>query len=259
MISIAISPCPNDIFNFCQLLTLSSSLSFPYTLHIKPLHELNREAAFGSYDFIKTSFMTYFSNEDRYDLCSVGQSVSHKQGPVIFARENYSLEDLKGLKIATPGEGTVAHFLAKTLFAADTQCFHFREIVEQLKQENIDAGVIIHEARSEFEKHGLHKICDLTQLWYEKYKMPTPLGAFLVRKRTDPKVYDEMMEALTNSRQYAQENRQEVLQLAKKFSQEKSLEALDEHIQNFSVEVNTHGMNFDEVVDSFRRAYQEFK
>jgi len=259
MIKIAISPCPNDIFNFYSLLKKKKFLSFPYSVETKPLHELNQLAFSSDYHFLKTSFLTYFFHEESYRLCDLGHSITHKTGPVIFSKKKYKIDDLKNLIIGTPGEGTVANFLVKSLFGAQTVYLPFYDIIKNLQESRIEAGAIIHEARTESEKYGLYKICDLTQIWYERFGTPTFLGALLARKNLDSEIYQEFMEALAESRDYSEKNKEEVFAYAQKYSQEKSLGAIAQHIQNFSINTNLSDFSLEQTVERFRQAYSELK
>lgn len=253
MIKIAISPCPNDIFNFYGLLTGRLTLSFPYEIHIKPLHELNKYASTEDYHFLKTSFLTYFKHQGSYRLCSLGHSITSKVGPVVFAREQCGIEDLKELVIGTAGDGTVGDFLVNTLFkGVKTVPMAFSEIIPNLQKSKIDAGVVIHEARTESDKLKLYKICDLTELWYQKYHLPTPLGAFLAQRSLSSLIYSEFMRALEKSKSYAAKNQEKVFTLAKKYSQEQSREAIAEHISHFSLDQNYSEKELETLVGRFQ-------
>jgi 1,4-dihydroxy-6-naphthoate synthase len=50
-----------------------------------------------------------------------------------------------------------------------------------------DAGLVIHEARFTYQRHGLHALVDLGEWWERDTALPIPLGAILARRGTvDP-------------------------------------------------------------------------
>jgi len=45
-----------------------------------------------------------------------------------------------------------------------------------------DAGLVIHEARFTYQRHGLHALVDLGEWWEADTGLPIPLGAILARR-----------------------------------------------------------------------------
>ena len=78
MIRIAVSPCPNDMFNFFALMSEKISFSEKLFFDIKPLHELNEDLIQGKpYDFIKASSAAYLDCKEKYNPCFLGNSFAN--------------------------------------------------------------------------------------------------------------------------------------------------------------------------------------
>ena len=46
----------------------------------------------------------------------------------------------------------------------------------------VDAGLVIHEARFTYQEYGLHKLADLGEHWEHTTGLPIPLGAIVARR-----------------------------------------------------------------------------
>ncbi len=255
MIQVAISPCPNDIFNFYGLLTKKVSCDVPFEIKKYPLHELNKYYREEKFDFLKVSFMTYLQCQDIYKLCHLGHSFASQKGPVIFSRKNYSLEELKSCRFASAGPDTSAHHLLQVLFdKPETVIRPFNEIISAIQKEEVDAGVVINESRVKASAYGLYEICDLTKLWVERFHLPTPLGAFVAKKNLDDKIYHGFLNSLLQSIEYAKAHQAEAFEYASEFSQEKDLLSIEEHVKNFSLNQEFYSKEVEvEAVDFFKR------
>lgn len=236
MLTIAVSPCPNDVFNFYGLLTKKIFFEEDYQIEIKPLHDLNKAFQDGTFDLIKSSFVTYLKGREFYRLCPLGHSFSREKGPIILAREPYKKEELSHLTLAVAGKDTTGYLLSQILLKVkNTKFVPFDKIIPSLQNKEVDAGLVIHESRTKASHHGLFEICDLTKLWFRKYGLLTPLGAFSVKKNFDEKVYGAFLKSFEESIKYAKQNRLEALKFASHYSQEKDLTCLEEHVKNFSL------------------------
>lgn len=256
---IAISPCPNDIFNFFGLLTGKVSFAYPYKIETKPLHELNRACQEGSFDFIKASSTVYLLCQEKYKICSLGNSFATEKGPIILARKPYKLEELSDLTFAVAGKDTSAYLLLQTLFNSPKAVVKaFNKIIPSLQRGEVDAGVVIHEARVKASFYDLHEVCDLTKLWYERFKLPTPLGVFIAKKDLGSSLHEHFMMALFESIHYAKENFSEALEFCSQYSQEKDLSCLEEHIKNFSLNQDLFSEKIKlEAIKLFKRGHLE--
>src|SRR5690606_15803910 len=93
---------------------------------------------------------------DKYALCSCGASVGEKYGPMVVAREEGSIDGLRGKTIAVPGTYTTAFLTLKLLLGDDftPEVHPFDEILNVVESGRTDAGLIIHEGQLTFGDQG---------------------------------------------------------------------------------------------------------
>src|SRR3990167_5510535 len=108
-IHIAHSPDSDDAFMFYALAkekVPTEGLEFVHIL--KDIETLNREALLGTYEISAVSIHAYAYLADKYALLGSGASMGEKYGPMVVAKENFPLSDLKNKLIAIPGTMTTA-------------------------------------------------------------------------------------------------------------------------------------------------------
>src|SRR5437868_10218645 len=81
---------------------------------LQDIQTLNQRAMKGDLEITAISIHAYPYVADKYALTSCGSSMGDKYGPMVIAKQPMALEELKGKKIAIPGELTTA-FLALQL------------------------------------------------------------------------------------------------------------------------------------------------
>jgi 1,4-dihydroxy-6-naphthoate synthase len=59
----------------------------------------------------------------------------------------------------------------------------------------LQPAVLIHEGQITYERHGLRKIMDLGEWWFEQTKLPTPLGLDVVKTSLGMDVATEVKRA----------------------------------------------------------------
>src|SRR5215217_207120 len=131
-IRVAHSPDSDDAFMFYALANDkldTGNLRFEHEL--SDIESLNRRALAGELEVSAVSIHAYAYLADRYALLASGSSMGDGYGPRLVAREAFAREDLKGKKVAVPGEWTTA-FLALKLY--EPEVVHvvvpFNEIME---------------------------------------------------------------------------------------------------------------------------------
>src|SRR5262245_9249087 len=78
------------------------------------IETLNRRAFAGELELTALSLHAYAYLADKYVLCTCGASMGDNYGPMVVAREQRTLEWLRGKTIAVPGTLTTA-FLALSM------------------------------------------------------------------------------------------------------------------------------------------------
>lgn len=171
MLSLAISPCPNDTFIFC-------AMAPRYDLVLDDVESLNERAERGEFDVTKISVAAYGRIRDEYALLHAGGAAGFGVGPLLVARTARE----PGGRIAIPGERTTAALLLSLLGRFETVPMRFDRIEDAVLSGDVDCGVLIHEGRFTYADKGLHKLADLGEVWETRMRCPIPLGAIAVRR-----------------------------------------------------------------------------
>jgi len=225
LINIAHSPDPDDAFMFHALANdRIETGNYEFTHTLQDIETLNQRALKGELELTAVSIHGYAYMTDKYAICSCGASMGDNYGPMVVAREACTVEELKGRKIAIPGEMTSAFLALNLLLGKDTfeyEIHDFDEILNVVERGDADAGLIIHEGQLTYENQGLKLIVDLGEWWYELTDgLPLPLGANAIRKDLGPTVMDEVTAILKHSIQYGLDHRDAALDHALQYGRD---------------------------------------
>ncbi len=222
-ISIAHSPDSDDAFMFYGLATNKVRVPgyrFTHTLcDIESLNLRAQKEAF--FDITAISFHAYPYLQDNYTLMGCGGSVGEGYGPMIIAKNKYSLDDLEKLNIAVPGTMTTA-YLALKIFnpKLKTTVVPFDKIIPAVLDGTFDAGLIIHEGQLTYASSGLNKIIDLGVWWRETTGLMLPLGGNAIRRSLGADKHKILSKALRDSIQHALDHREQGLEYAMQFARD---------------------------------------
>ncbi|MER7167721.1 1,4-dihydroxy-6-naphthoate synthase [Micromonospora sp. NPDC000207] len=207
-LSLAISPCPNDTFVFHALVHGRVPGAPPVEVTYADVDVTNTAAERGAFDLVKVSYAALPWLLDDYHLLPCGGALGRGCGPLVLTRGDHpaaapgadrsgaaagSGGDLSGATVAVPGDRTTAYLLFR-LWAAERppariEVVPFHEIMPGVAAGRYDAGLVIHEARFTYPRHGLTALVDLGEWWEADTGLPIPLGAILARRgAVDPEV-----------------------------------------------------------------------
>ncbi|MGC9669072.1 1,4-dihydroxy-6-naphthoate synthase [Planosporangium sp. 12N6] len=185
-LSLAISPCPNDTFVFHALVHGLVAGAPPVDVTYADVDVTNLAAAQGTYDLVKVSYAALPWLLDKYALLPCGGALGRGCGPLVLVRDPEDTPDLAGRTVAVPGDRTTAYLLMRLWAAgaepATIEIVPFHEIMPAVAAGKYDAGLVIHEARFTYQRHGLHALADLGEWWERDTGLPIPLGAILARR-----------------------------------------------------------------------------
>jgi 1,4-dihydroxy-6-naphthoate synthase len=219
-ISLAHSPDSDDAFMFYGLARGKvDSGEFEVTHVLTDIETLNQEAKLGKHEVTAISFHAYPSVADKYALMPCGGSIGDGYGPLLVAREPIPPADIAGKTVAVPGTLTSA-FLALKLFAPTvaTRVVPFDQILDEVRAERADVGLIIHEGQLTFGGHGLHKVLDLGVWWKQETGLPLPLGGNAVRRDLGPERMAKLTGLVRETVRYSLAHRKEALEYAMTFA-----------------------------------------
>ena len=234
-IHVAHSPDSDDAFMFYAINHKKiDTKSYEFIDVLSDIETLNQEALKGTYEVSAISIHAFPYVADKYALLSSGASMGDNYGPMIVAKEEFDVKELKNKKIAVPGKLTSA-FLALQLFLKEKnfnyEVIPFDQIIPAVKEGKIEAGLIIHEGQLTYKDEGLKCIVDLGKWWYEKTGgLPLPLGGNVIRKDLGEKVMKEISEILKESIKYSLTHREEAVNYALKYARDMTREKADKFI-----------------------------
>lgn len=216
------SPDSDDAYMFYALATgkiRSPLVEFRHVLG--DIQTLNQKAREGEYELTAVSYHAYPYIADKYALMAAGSSVGDGYGPMVVALAPMAVASLKGKRIAVPGKLTTA-YLTLRLMQPDFEAVvvPFDKILDAVGNREAEAGLVIHEAQLTHVRSGFHTIVDLGRWWKEKYGLPLPLGANVLRRGLSPEVAHECCRMMRESIQYALDHREEALAYAMQFARD---------------------------------------
>ena len=231
---LAYSPCPNDTFIFTPWVEGRLEGAPPVVERYEDIDTLNRIALAGEPDIVKISFHAYGHFRDRYALLRSGGALGRGCGPLVVAREMFDADALAEKTVAIPGRLTTAALLVR-LFApalsdANVTVMPFDEIMPAVSSGRIDAGVIIHESRFTYQRHGLVRIVDLGEWWERETGRAIPLGGIAMRRDLGEDLIHRTEQVLTASVDYAYAHPEHVWPTIRRHAQEMEDEVIRQHI-----------------------------
>ena len=181
---LAFSPCPNDTFVFHALVHGQVPGTPPFAVTYADIDVTNTAAERGEFDLVKVSYAALPWLLDGYDLLPCGGALGRGCGPLVLTRD--PLDSLAGRTVAVPGDRTTAYLLMRLWSAeappASVTVVPFSSIMPAVAAGEFDAGLVIHEARFTYQRHGLRALVDLGEWWESDTGLPIPLGAILARR-----------------------------------------------------------------------------
>jgi len=212
------SPDPDDAFMFWALAAGAiDTRGFEFKQVLQDIQTLNEWALEGRLEVTAISLHAYPFVQDRYVLLPHGASIGSGYGPVVVAREELSLEQLRNTEIVIPGTMTTA-FLALRLVLGD---FAHRELAfdrigDEVASGRADAGLLIHEGQLTYAAEGLTKSLDLGEWWLLETGLPLPLGVNVARRDLGERLPD-LSAVLLDAIRAGLENRDEAMRYAMRF------------------------------------------
>ncbi|TVY08693.1 1,4-dihydroxy-6-naphthoate synthase [Paenibacillus cremeus] len=191
---IAFSPCPNDTFVFHAwvhgLIPGAPELDVTYA----DIDITNKLAAgTDGPDVLKISYAALPWVLSEYALIPCGGALGRGCGPLVLTKGGGSSPSvLSGRRVAVPSDRSTAYLLFRLWAAANVPggvgeivVMPFHEIMPAVRDGQIDAGLVIHEARFTYPSYGLSLMTDLGSWWETDTGLPIPLGAIIARRSLD--------------------------------------------------------------------------
>lgn len=247
-ITLGFSPCPNDCFIFDALVHKRIDLQgFDFKIELHDVETLNRKAMKSELDVTKLSFHAFGYVQHDYVLLRSGSALGFNCGPLLVSKKKITDPALEIKQVAIPGRLTTANFLLSIALPEITNKkeYVFSEIEDAVLNEEVDAGLIIHENRFTYENKGLKKVMDLGEYWDSVIHAPIPLGGIAAKRSLGKEVLDKINSVIRASVEYAFKNPSESLPYIRENAQTMSEDVMKKHIDlyvnQYSVDLGNEG------------------
>ncbi len=229
-IRIGHSPDSDDAFMFYALAKgLIPTDPFEIVHVIEDIETLNQRALAAELEVTAISVHAYAYVAKDYAFMPCGASIGDRYGPLVVSKA--PIENLEGKRIAIPGKMTTAYLtlsLFQPNFEAETRPFD--KILDAVQQDEVDAGLIIHEGQLTYAREGLHKVIDLGEWWYEETQLPLPLGANVIRRDLGTEKIRKITTLLKQSIQYSLDHRSRGLEYAMTYARDMETALADKFV-----------------------------
>ncbi|MBM3421486.1 MAG: 1,4-dihydroxy-6-naphthoate synthase [Bacteroidetes bacterium] len=245
-LTLGFSPCPNDTFIFDAMVhgrIDTEGLEFEYRL--AGVDELNRLAIKSEPDIVKISYHAYAYAAHNYLILDSGSALGYRSGPLLIGKRHLSHDEISKASVAIPGEYTTANLLFSIAWpeARNKKVYLFSDIERALLDEEIDAGLIIHETRFTYARKGLVSLADMGDYWGRLTGLPVPLGAIVIRRSIDGEIAQKVNRVLRRSIGYAYSDSLASYQFVSSNAREMDSDVMNSHIRLY---VNEFTMSLGE-------------
>jgi 1,4-dihydroxy-6-naphthoate synthase len=228
LIHVGHSPDPDDAFMFFALANHRIDTGdYEFQHELVDIETLNRRAFKAKLELTAISIHAYAFLHDKYVLCTCGASMGDGYGPMVVAREQMEVSDLRSRTIAVPGKLTSAYLALRLCMGCEFECVEvpFDRIIPavaagEYESQAIDAGLIIHEGQLTYGDQNLKLIIDLGRWWADRTGLPLPLGANAVRKNLGTETIRDIQRLLRESIRYGLDHREDALRYAMRFGRD---------------------------------------
>src|ERR1700752_149950 len=244
-IKLAHSPDSDDAFMFYALATHKlQTPGYKYTHILSDIQSLNEAALTETYDVTAVSFAAYPSLRNKYILLDCGASFGEGYGPIVVSTKSMRPQDLKGKRVGVPGLKTSA-YLSLKLYQPDFEAvvMPFDKILEAVKNDVVEAGLLIHEGQLLFPQLGMQRVVGLGVWSHEQTGLPSPLGGNAVRRALGPALGLQIARTIRSSVEYGLEHREEALNYAMQFARDMETDIAEKF---FAMYVNRWTLGYGE-------------
>jgi len=181
-IEIAHSPDADDIFMYYAIKFGWVNLDgFRFKNEALDIETLNEKALEGIYDASAISFALYPLIREDYALLRCAVSFGQGYGPKLIKKKEKRLK--RNFRVALSGKHTTNAMIFKLRYPeARIKYYNFLEIEQAVLNDEVDAGVLIHESILEYDEK-LEVEAEIFDIWQDFAKdLPLPLGGMAIRR-----------------------------------------------------------------------------
>ncbi len=265
-ISVGHTPDSDDAFMFYGMFTGKvPSPDFKVNHVIEDIERLNRKAAAGGaaadpqhldVTAVSVHACAYIPG---YTILRSGGSFGIGYGPIVTAREQMDIDEIKKCKIVVPGKMTSAFLLLQLMIGKfDYVEMDFSDIPEAVKSGRADAGLVIHETQLSYKQEGNVKVLDVGKWWDKTTNgLPVPLGINVMKTELGTDTIAKFDRYLQASIEFGLENFNDALEYAMRYSRGKPRDLIEKFVRMY---VNKVTVNMGDTGEqSIRRLFEMAK
>lgn len=258
-ISVGHTPDSDDAFMFYGMFTDKiSSPDFTVSPVIEDIEKLNRKAINPQLDVTAVSVhaCAYIPG---YTILRSGGSFGIGYGPIITAKHQMSIDEIKECKIAIPGKMTSAFLLLQLMIGKfDYVEMNFSNIPNAVKSGEVDLGLVIHETQLSYEQEGNVKILDIGEWWDKTTNgLPVPLGINVMKTDLGMDTICKFDKYLQSSIEFGLEHMDDALDYAMQYSRGKPRDLIEKFVKMYVNQVTVNMGNSGET--SIRKLFEMAK
>jgi 1,4-dihydroxy-6-naphthoate synthase len=258
-ISVGHTPDSDDAFMFYGMFTDKvPSPDFKVNHVIEDIEKLNRKATDPELDVTAVSVHAC-AFIPGYTILRSGGSFGINYGPIVTAKKQMTIDEIKKCKIAIPGKMTSAFLLLQLMIGKfDYVEMNFSDIPEAVKSGKVDVGLVIHETQLSYEQEGNVKILDVGEWWDKTTNgLPVPLGINVMKTDLGMDTIVRFDKYLQKSIEFGIEHFDDAIEYAMQYSRGKERSLIEKFVKMY---VNKVTVNMgDPGEESIRRLFEMAK
>ena len=241
-ISVGHTPDSDDAFMFYGMFTDKvPSPDFTVNHVIEDIENLNLKATNPELDVTAVSVhaCAYIPG---YTILRSGGSFGINYGPIVTAKKQMTIEELKKCKIAIPGKMTSAFLLLQLMIGKfDYVEMNFSDIPKAVESGEVDVGLVIHETQLSYEQEGNVKILDVGE-WWDKTTggLPVPLGINVMKTDLGMETIVKFDKYLQASIEFGIKNFDDALEYAMQYSRGKERTLIEKFVKMYVNQVTVN-------------------
>ena len=177
-----------------------------------------------------------------YTILRSGGSFGINYGPIVTAKKQMTIEELKKCKIAIPGKMTSAFLLLQLMIGKFEYVeMNFSDIPKAVESGEVDVGLVIHETQLSYEQEGNVKILDVGE-WWDKTTggLPVPLGINVMKTDLGMETIVKFDKYLQASIEFGIKNFDDALEYAMQYSRGKERKLIEKFVKMYVNQVTVN-------------------
>jgi len=241
-ISVGHTPDSDDAFMFYGMLTGKvTSSDFKVKQVVEDIETLNKRALKHELDVTAVSVHACAQIQN-YTILRSGGSFGKGYGPIVIAKNEMNLEELQKSKIAIPGKLTSAFLLLQLMIGKfDYVEMKFSDIPDAVKNNDVGAGLVIHETQITYDKENLTKILDVGSWWHDSTGgLPVPLGINVMSSKFENAIIKKFDNYLKDSIVYGLNHMEDAIEYAMQYSRNQPKSLIEEFVKMYVTDITVN-------------------